>query len=501
MVIMQEASSITGSQLKGWGIDKIVFDSREAGPRTLFCALPGLHTDGAAYIADAKKRGCRSFLINDAAQAEEGEDWLYLIVSDTRQAMAQLASALYNAPSRRLKTIGVTGTDGKSTTAALICQLLELNGAPAGLISTVSFKTGAQIQDNLLRQSTPEAPQIEEALAQMERNGLQYAVIEATSHGLSPRTGRLSRIHFAAGVFTNVTIEHLEFHKTLEQYRRDKAVLFEKVAQNAAQGAFGVVNALSEHADLFVEAGAPALMLRYGRPDGQLWAENLQPEAAGTRFDLCGPHGKAAAFLPIPGLFNVENALAALLCVSRLLGKEPLELAGALEKLSGPDGRMALVQSSPFTVIVDYAHTPGAFEKLLPQARQAAKGRLLALFGSGGERNKEKRPLQGRIAGRYADVIVLADEDPRLEPPMQILEEIASGIEGKTLGQDLFLIPNRKEAMAKLFSLAQAGDTALLLGKGHESCIITAGGKEPWNEASVARELLKAQASGKNQPL
>ncbi|MGL4525248.1 MAG: UDP-N-acetylmuramoyl-L-alanyl-D-glutamate--2,6-diaminopimelate ligase [Spirochaetia bacterium] len=489
MLIHKSVADFTTQELKELGIEGFSFDSREAQAGDLFCALPGVHTDGHHYLDMARKNGVKHFLISDSAY--ESPDGLYLLVADTRSAMAHLASIFYQTPSDRIKVIGVTGTDGKSTTSYLIQQLLEMSGHPCGLMSTINFKLGMQMQDNNLRQSTPEAPQIEQALDQMCRNGLEYAVVEATSHGLSDKTGRLSHIKFIAAAFTNVTIEHLEFHQTLEQYRADKANLFRQVDQFHREDGFGVINGQSEHAKIYLEACGQARAYQYGQIGQDLWAEETCAQTAGTHFLLCCKEGKEQIFVPLPGLFNVENVLCAVLCVSRLLRCSPLSLAQYIGQLKGPAGRMVVIQDQPYTVIVDYAHTPGSFEKILPQIKQTTEGKLIVLFGSGGERNLEKRPMQGQLADQYADIVILTDEDPRLESSKKILEEIATGIKNKKEGKDLFLISDRREAICHACALAEAGDTVMLLGKGHEGCIIVGEEKTPWDEEAVAREAVK----------
>lgn len=489
MLINKPVQDFTRRELQELGIKGFVFDSHEAKVGDLFCCLPGLHTDGHRYIDTARQRGVKHFLVHDASY--EKPDEIHILVSDTRRSMAILASIFYDVPSRDLTVIGVTGTDGKSTTTYLIQQLLEAMGHPSGMMSTINFKTGEDMLENLLRQSTPEAPQVEESLDKMRSNGLSYAVVEATSHGLSDKTSRLSHIHFRAAVFTNVTIEHLEFHQTIEQYRNDKANLFRQLAIYHPHDGFGVVNGQSPHAKLYIEACGKLPCYLYGVEGQAVWARDIQSQTAGTRFTLCCTDGEKSVFLPLPGSFNVENVLAAVLCVSKLLSCSPLDLISHIEKLKGAPGRMVVLMSQSFTVIVDYAHTPGAFEKILPQVKSTTSGRLIVLFGSGGERNLEKRPMQGELADRYADVIFLTDEDPRLEDSQKILRDIAAGVRNKIEGKNLFLISSRREAMKQALMMVQPGDTVMFLGKGHESCIFIGEEKTPWNEEQVALDLLR----------
>ncbi len=411
-------------------------------------------------------------------------------MADTRQALSKVSAAFWNHPSRKLKVIGVTGTDGKSTTVSLIRQLLTLSGVSTGSISTVNFHIGSRSGSNIYRQSTPEAPQIHELLHSMLEAGHTHAVLEATSHGLSPKTSRLADVEFHAGVFTNVTEEHLEFHGNLENYRRDKSRLFEKI------NSFGVINGDSPHASLFRAAAAEKTIYTYSieKTPVFLRAENLNPSARGTSFTLSADGRQSRAFIPLPGLYNVENALAALCAAAGVLNKSPLELAPLLQKLHGVKGRMETVSGCmDFDVIVDYAHSPGSFRKILPFLKSLTSGRLIVVFGSGGERDIEKRPAQGALAAQYADVVFLTDEDPRGEDSMDILRQIAAGAlrEGSRENQNLFLIPDRYEAIKTAFQSARPGDLVAALGKGHEKSIIYAGKSIQWDEAEACRKALK----------
>ncbi|MEI8095860.1 MAG: UDP-N-acetylmuramoyl-L-alanyl-D-glutamate--2,6-diaminopimelate ligase [Spirochaetales bacterium] len=495
----------TGESWKALEIDKLVYDSREAGPSTLFFALSGTHTDGHRYLAEVAACGCRAFVVSQppdtlpAACREPGS--VLLRVESARLALSPFAAAFYGQPSHEIPVIGVTGTDGKSTTVSFIHQLLELAGHPSGFFSTVEWKTGAHIEANKFRQSTPEAPLIHESLRRMVDNGLHYAVLESTSHGLSPLTNRLGDVRYAAAVFTNVTLEHLEFHGTVEQYRRDKARLFAALAAGPKK-AFGVINGDDPHAGLFAEAAGDRAVFRYSisDPKAHLFARSLHETAEALDLELVWKGEAATCHLGIPGRVNAENLMAALLTVAGLLSLRgprenplvtPLDLLPLVPSLRPLKGRMTPVRAGQsFSVVVDYAHTPGAFEKLLPAVKAVTPGRLIVVFGSGGERDREKRPLQGALADRWADLIVLTDEDPRLEDPQAILSDLEAGITGKTLGASYWKIIPRREALRHAFSLAVAGDTVLLLGKGHEQSLVTATGSHPWDEESVARELL-----------
>lgn len=475
-------------------IKGLAYDSRECAPGYCFFALKGEHTDGHCYIDTALENGAAMIVHSDPLEKKQDKIF-YLQVENTRRFMGKLAALFYDFPSLKISTIGITGTDGKSTTVYFAYQLLKLSGCNPGFISTVAWLTGKQIEKNSLRQSTPESPDIQRLLAKMCANKKDYAVIEATSHGLSEKNCRLNDVDFNVAVLTNVTQEHLEFHGSLEQYRKDKSLLFSRLNQekNSLPKA-AVINLDDPHYQLFQSAASsvPVYFYSMQKTAADLRAELIEDSISGSRFLLFWQNQNCQSSLTIPGAFNIENAMAALLAVSILSGRSPLELASLLPRLQGPAGRMERIESGQnFHVVLDYAHTPASFERLFPFVHERAPGRIIAVFGSAGERDRQKRPLQGAIASRYSDILILTDEDPRAEDSISILKEIQAGCKGKIPEKDLFLITDRKEAIRKAFSIAKKGDTVLLLGKGHESSIIYKEGAQPWNEAEIAKELLK----------
>lgn len=481
-------------------ITSLAYDSRNVTEGALFFALSGLHTDGHRYIEEARARGARA-VIHSKPLHRYHRDITYVRTGNPRTDMAPIAASFYDHPSRELTVIGVTGTDGKSTTVYLIQQLLEKSGFSAGFISTVQMQTGKEAEKNKLRQSTPEAVDIQRILRAMADNGKQYAVIEATSHGLSAKNNRLGEIFFNTAVFTNISHEHLEFHGSFEQYRHDKAELFRSLdlsrdtgtnARSRQSGPFGVVNADDPHAFYFREAAsAPVYSYSLKDPATDLFADEIELLPDRSRFRLIWGNKRVRAAAPLPGQVNIENSLAALLTVIKATGGQPEEIAALLSSCLPPPGRMTSIRrGQPFTVIIDYAHTPGSFSKLLPEIKKSCRGKLIVLFGSAGERDREKRTLQGSIACEWADIVILADEDPRGEQPRAILQDIAAGCPSKTEGVDLFLIPDRGEAIGKAFACAGPDDTVLLLGKGHEQSIIYSNTVIPWDEASAAEAAL-----------
>lgn len=486
-------AEIPGARLRGSGdavIRGLAIDSRQVGTGWLFAAFPGIHTDGHRFVEQAFARGAAAVLHSaDVAAAPPGR--ALVRVADTRAAMSAAAAAFYDHPDRTLRVLGVTGTDGKSTTVWMIQQLLEMTGHRSGFFSSVDIQTSGAPRPNPIHTSTPEAHEVHRTLAEIRDAGCRFAVVEATSHGLSPRTARLADVRFDAAVFTNVTEEHREFHGSLEQYRRDKARLFGSLKEGA--GSFGVANRDDPHWRLFAEAAAGHGTRTYALRDAaaDLAATGVETGLWGSRFRVRSADGELAASLTLPGHHNVENFLAALLAVSGAAAAGLADLVALGPRLTPPSGRMQRVDcGQPFDVFVDFAHTPGAFEKVLGFVRGLARGRLIVVFGSAGERDVEKRPVQGRVASQLADLVVLADEDPRGEDRMEILRRIAAGASGPAAVR---LIPDRREALRAALAEAREGDVVMCLGKGHEKSIEYADGPLAWDEAAAVAEILRGR--------
>jgi UDP-N-acetylmuramoyl-L-alanyl-D-glutamate--2,6-diaminopimelate ligase len=477
-------------------ITGLTYDSRQVRPGDIFFAFEGLHTNGHLYINKAIEKGAVT-IVHSEELADYRENIVYIRVSDTRKTLSKAAATFYNFPSDDLTVIGVTGTDGKSSTVWFIHQLLELLRINAGLISSVFIKAKDTFEKNPFRQSTPEASEIHHFLHEIKKSGKEAVVLEATSHGLSHKTSRLLDVSFNVGVLTNVSHEHLEFHGRWEQYRDDKANLFRQISQGKKQGtgrSFGVVNTDDPSSIHFTRAtDCPVYSYSLKSKEADLAACNLAEVKDGMEFDLLLKNSeKFRAFLPLMGGFNVSNILAAILTVSRLYDISIKEIVSLLTNIKGVHGRMEQIEmGQPFQVVVDYAHTPGSFKVVLPYFKKRTRGRLITVFGSAGERDTAKRPMQGEIACRYADIIILTDEDPRQEDRIKILEDIAAGCPGKVKGENLFLEPDRRRAIRQAITMAHAGDTVLCLGKGHEQSIIYADGPVKWDEIEVIRDILK----------
>ena len=506
-------------------IKSLEYDSRQIKPSYLYFALPGLHADGHDFIDDAINRGAATIVhekeLAEYKKGNQSKEIIYIRVKNSRFAMSPISDAFYDFPSRRMGVIGVTGTEGKSTTVSLIYQLLKLLGKKAGFISTVQQGDGLTEKWTIEHQTTPEAPVCHRLLAEMRRNGAEFAALESSSHGLSKKTNRLGDVDFDIGVMTNVAHEHLEFHGAWEQYQSDKAELFRALdtsptshKKHGASGdfsvqPFGVVNADDKSAVYFTAVTKHktySFSTRGAKADFSI--KNIESTANGNSYDvLITATGEIVTIKDqLPGAFNAGNVLAALLVVSNLLSRKIKDLAPLVPGFKPVRGRMtAINRGQPFEVIVDYAHTPSSFEAILPPLRERLnskdgqnKRRIISVFGCPGERDTKKRKLQGEIAARYSDIIILADEDPRGEDPMSILEEIAQGCEASQgcennmiRSETIFLIPNRGEAIRKAFSLAREGDLVLLLGKSHENSIIYASGAIDYDEIREAETALE----------
>ncbi|PIE99133.1 MAG: UDP-N-acetylmuramoyl-L-alanyl-D-glutamate--2,6-diaminopimelate ligase [Treponema sp.] len=501
-------------------ITSLQYDSRKVEPGAVFFALPGLHVDGSKFINSAIEKGAVA-VVHETKLNSYVEGVCYLHVKDARKAMAPISACFFDFPSEKMKVIGVTATEGKSSTVSFIWQLLNAMGKTAGYFSTVSYAYGKKETANPEHQTTPESITVQERLHEMIQAGCEYAVVEASSHGLSPKTGRLDNVHFDAGVFINVTHEHLEFHGSFENYRNDKANLFRALNlydhDEKSSLRFGVVNLDDPSAEFFINATSKPVFgfsvtskhifknLKADNFQFGLYAENITESAEGISFTINKiiPELMSTKIqdvnIRLAGKFNVQNILASIITVSKITSTDIKDVLSCLNKIKPITGRMCLVnEGQDFEVLIDYAHTPSSFETILPpiyKRIKTANKKLIAVFGSGGERDTQKRPEQGRIASKYCDIIILANEDPRGENPTELLEMIATGCTNKKRNEELFIIPNRPTAIKKAFSLASPGDAVLLLGKGHENSIIFKDHIIPYDEEKEARNALKAMVN------
>ena len=529
----------------------LAFDSREVKDNYLFFALPGTHVNGNKFIAPAIDAGASVVVYQGELEKEESAQIARAVVSralgnmadtrkkvsdlvmpvllkvkDARKAMAPVAAEFYGNPSKKLIVIGVTGTEGKSSTVSFIWQLLRLSGKKAGFISTVQYSLGGDAVANPVHATTPEAPIIQRELYEMVQNGCEYAVVESSSHGLSKELARLDKVLFDCGVFMNVTLEHLEFHKTFEKYRDDKANLFRALDEHKHQKTVnnveldidpcGIVNMDDASAKYFCDATNAKCYGFTAKEEGaeqnDAGLEFLRAQKINAAQDLLEfevDHGSAfdnshetiGVSTPCVGAFNALNIMAAMIAVNKMADISLRQLARSAASLVPITGRMTKIKrGQDFEVIVDYAHTPSSFEAIFPPIRARCSGKIFALFGSGGERDLTKRPLQGEIAAKYCDALILCDEDPRGEEPRALLEQIAAGArkQGKADNDNLFITPDRPTAIRQAFKMAKKGDIVLLLGKGHENSIIYKDRVMPYDEIAEAKKALAEMGYNKD---
>jgi UDP-N-acetylmuramoyl-L-alanyl-D-glutamate--2,6-diaminopimelate ligase len=392
-------------------------------------------------------------------------------------------------PARGLKVIGVTGTNGKTTTSFLVHRMLHEAGYKVGLMSTVGYGVGADIKPQIHHMTNVSVPELMQRLKWMKAQGVDWLVLETTSHGLAQH--RVWGVPYSVAAMTNVTHDHLTYHRTFERYRDAKRRLFKLANRNKKGLRTGIINADDPSAGLF--AGDIKHPILYGIDKGDVRATNVQLSPEGVRYEAIIGDETYQIHCRIPGTFNVYNSLAAV-CVGLAVGLIKPQIEQGIAALEGVEGRMTTIDAGQdFTAIVDYAHTPDSFEKLFKDMKPVVKGKLIVLFGSLGEGDKGKRPEQGRLAGEYADEVVVCEEDDRQEDGQAIMEEIAQGAEaaGKVRGQDLFLVHDRTEAINFVVGRAKGGDTVLFLGKGHEKTIEHADGEHPWDEIGTAKAALE----------
>ncbi|MDP3994009.1 MAG: UDP-N-acetylmuramoyl-L-alanyl-D-glutamate--2,6-diaminopimelate ligase [bacterium] len=395
---------------------------------------------------------------------------------------ALLANLIYGFPSRKLRVIGVTGTDGKTTTVNLIAGILTEAGLAVSFLSTINARIGDKEYDTGLHTTTPSPFLLQKLLSQMVKNGSRYAVLEVTSHALDQF--RTWGINFETAVATNITHEHLDYHKTYEEYVRAKAKLFKNVE-------YGILN-MDDKSFEYLK-NSPSTSLTYGVSNAaQVWAEEIKENFKTVDFTAHILNSTFHIHLPLPGRFNVYNALAAI-CVGSIYKVPHEAMQKGLQKVSAIPGRMEFIdEGQDFYAMVDFAHTPNALRALLSFLRPKVAGKLIIVFGAAGERDSAKRPLMGRSADEFADLIILTREDNRSEYILEICKQIASGIQKRVRGRDYFVIPDRREAIR--FALRQAqgsNDAVVIAGKGHEQSLNIDGAEIPWDDREVMREELK----------
>jgi len=472
------------------GVSSVEYDSRRVKPGCVFVAMRGESSDGNRFIDQAIQAGAVA-VVTDSADEKPRPGVAWAIVPHGRRALARVSANFYKKPAERIAVTGITGTNGKSTTAFLVEAILKAAGRKSALIGTIEYHVAGKVLP--APHTTPEALDLNRILNDALGNGATEAVMEVSSHALAQQ--RVSGVPFDVAVFTNLTRDHLDYHKTLEEYFAAKRVLFEGCGTDPPRAV--VTNVDDESGAKLAEFSRKrsSVVLKYGWQRGDLHAEKVEITTRGTRLDVITPAGKIAVFSALIGRVNVYNILAAAgACYAR--GCSPEAMAAGIDQLTCVPGRFERVDcGQPFTVVVDYAHTDDALRNLTTLARElvcraGVKGRVLTVFGCGGDRDRKKRPLMGEAAGRGSDFVVLTSDNPRSEDPLAIINDAVVGVQ-KT-GVKYSVEPDRRKAIGLAIGEARPGDIVLLAGKGHEKVQVTREGSAPFDDLEVAREALRA---------
>lgn len=466
-------------------------DSRRIDPGCLFVAVKGQQADGHAFLEQAVRKGA----VAAVGESDVELDVPYIRVPDSRRALAQIAAAWHRHPARQLVMIGITGTDGKTTTANLLQQILRQADVPTGMITTVNAVIGDKVLDTGFHVTTPPALQVQRYLAQMVEAGLTHCIIEATSHGLAQR--RVDACEFDLAVVTNITHEHLDYHGSQEAYQQAKRRLFRSLAETAPKDAAPVPTAILNFDDSsydYLSEDVDARQVSYGRSkNADVCADEIVEDEHGARFMVRGPDYELELQTELLGGYNVANCLAAFTCAVEGLGLNAETAAAGIAALQVIPGRMEVIDlGQPFTAIVDFAHTPNALDRALRSARRMTDGRLIAVFGSAGLRDREKRRMMAETSARLADITILTAEDPRTESLSAILEEMlrAAREEGAVEGESVLRVPDRGDALRRAVEFAQPGDLVIACGKGHEQSMCFGETEYPWDDRQALRAAL-----------
>lgn len=461
----------------------VAMDSRQVQPGDLYACVPGFKVDGHDYAAKAVASGAvalvvERFLPFDVPQVK---------VSNVRQVIGLLAATVYDHPSQKLELVGVTGTNGKTTITYLIEKIGTKHGKKVGLIGTLGSRIdGREIPGE---RTTPEAIEVQKLLGEMVAEGVSLAVMEVSSHAMD--LGRVSGCEFDAGIFTNLTQDHLDYHKTMSDYLHAKSRLFSNL-EGKKQPKVSILNGDDSSFDMLSEASA-APVVSYGIDNEVDYrAENVEVTADGVHFVVRFREGTQAIQYSTPGVFSVYNSLAAFVWGVQT-GYTPESVAEALAEIPGVPGRFESIRlSQPFQVIVDYAHTPDGLENVVRTARSFTKGKLITVFGCGGDRDRGKRPLMAEAASQWSDFVIVTSDNPRTEDPDEIIKEVLAGISGV----DHVALRDRREAIWSACRMAKTGDTILIAGKGHETYQIFGTEVHSFDDREVAREALRGLGYG-----
>jgi len=456
----------------------IAYDSRSVSEGYVFVCIKGFKTDGHNYAKDAVKNGAVAVIAE--RDVDIPEEVTFISTSDSRTALALVSAAFFGYPTRSMKLIGVTGTNGKTTTTYMIKSILENCGYKVGLLGTISNIVG-DIEMEAMR-TTPESYDLQELFYNMKNINTDYCVMEVSSHSLELK--RVAGCTFNVGIFTNLTRDHLDFHGTFEKYYEAKLKLFQ-------QSEVSVINADDQYGRKMMDNVKNPIISYSEVNQADVVAKDVEITSKYTKFRLVYNGESVTVSLPLPGRFNVYNSLAAAsACISQGVTLEKIK--EGLENIKRISGRSEVIDSGRgFTLVIDYAHTPDGLENILNTVREYAKGRIITLFGCGGDRDKTKRPIMGEIAGRLSDICIVTSDNPRSEEPMDIIKDIIPGVQ-KT-ANDYIIIADRKEAIKKAISIGKAQDVIVIAGKGHETYQILKDKTIPFDEREIVNEILNEE--------
>lgn len=486
--IAEIAALVGGLIIKGdkdTVITDITQDSREVSAGALFVCVAGLHVDGHKFIPDVIKKGAVALLTERDIEQPEGVT--VIVVPELEASLKKIVPFFFDYPSQKMRLIGLTGTNGKTTTSYLIRSILRAAGKKVGVIGTIKI----MIEEESLpvKNTTPDIIALQRTLARMQQEGMDYVVMEVSSHALALE--RVTGCEFDTAVFTNLTQDHLDYHKTMENYAAAKAKLFEKVsAAGVKSGKTAVVN-IDDVAGKTMLAAADCKKMTYGiNSASDLMATDVKVMSRGMEIKIKGNFGELALKLKITGMFNVYNVLSAT-GAALAEGIAPEQIKEALESFEGVSGRFELVDNGQdFAVIVDYAHTPDGLENILRTAREITEGQVITVFGCGGDRDRTKRPIMGRLAAEMSDTVIATSDNPRSEDPEQILADVMVGVNEKIGSKCCEVIADRRKAIFRAIEVAKTGDTVIIAGKGHENYQILKDKTIHFDDKEIAFEAL-----------
>ena len=453
----------------------ITDNSDRVKPGFIFVCINGKHFDGHTKAAEVLGKGAAA-VVAERDLGLEGQ----ILVADSRRAYALMSAAYFSHPEKNLKIIGITGTNGKTTTAFILRSALEKLGHKTGMIGTVKVVVGDREFPASL--TTPDPFTLFGLLAMMCADSCEYCVMETSSQALDQH--RVDGIHFTAAIFTNLTVDHLDYHETIEKYKKAKHLLFE----NTDLGVYNIDDEAGEY--MMENTACRKVTYSLDRDDCNYSAKNIRFDASGVKYEIVSNDDIGRVSFKVPGRFNVYNSMGAVVCLLEL-GMNFKDTLEAVSEFPGVPGRMEVVPTGkPYAVIIDYAHTPDGLQNVLSSVKEVARGRVIAVFGCGGDRDKTKRPIMGKIGSELADIAIITSDNPRTEDPEEIINEILAGV-GKHSHAKIIVECDRTKAIKKALSVAEEGDVIVLAGKGHETYQILASGKIHYDEREIVAELLK----------